>query len=152
AKVLRYALGVIDVIERAAALAVRAVTVELRQTPLVPQLHRQADDGKAALLQDRGNGRAVHAAAHRDGRHRALIWIRVHVISIASNQAIAGFLYVGESWRSRSITGGIVSRAKSISSSVVWCPRLRRSVARASSGARPGAISTWHGPRAPARL
>ena len=74
AEVLGHALGVINVVERAAALAVRAVAVELRQAALVPQLHRQADDGKAALLQDRGNGRAVHAAAHRDGCHRALIW------------------------------------------------------------------------------
>ena len=65
-QVLRHALRVVHVIERAAALSVRAITVELRQAALVPELHRQADHRKPALDKHRRDSRAVNAAAHGD--------------------------------------------------------------------------------------
>ena len=80
AQVLRHALRIVHIIERAAALAARAVAVELRQAALVPELHRQANDGKAALDQDRRDGGAVHAAAHGDCGHGTRIGIRFHTI------------------------------------------------------------------------
>ena len=69
-QVLRHALGIVNIVERAAALSVGAVTVEFRQAALVPKLHRQTDNWKSALDQDRRDGRAVHAAAHGDGSQR----------------------------------------------------------------------------------
>src|SRR6267378_3212731 len=74
-QVLRHALRVVHVIDRAAALSVRAITVELRQAALVPELHRQADHRKPALDKHRRDSRAVHAAAHGDGSQRSLILI-----------------------------------------------------------------------------
>ena len=40
---------------------------QLRQPPLVPELHGQADHGLALAHQQRGHGGAVDAAAHGDG-------------------------------------------------------------------------------------
>jgi len=60
--VLRHTLGVIDIVNRAAALAVRASMVQLRQAALVPQLHGQADHRKSALLQ---TGRNLPNCPHR---------------------------------------------------------------------------------------
>jgi hypothetical protein len=65
-QVLCDALCIVHIIERAAALSVRAVTVEFRQAALIPQLHRQADNRKPALDENRRYGRTVHAAAHGD--------------------------------------------------------------------------------------
>jgi len=86
AQVLRDALGVVYIIQRTAAMAVRSAAVELRQAALVPELHRQPDDGRAALLQNRGNRGAVHPAAHRDGGHRWLCLSRIHPNSIPLNE------------------------------------------------------------------
>ena len=47
---LRDALGVINVIERAAAVLGRAVSLKLGQAALIPELHRQADYRAALLL------------------------------------------------------------------------------------------------------
>jgi len=64
--VLRDALGIVHILERAAALPVRAVEIKLWQTTLIPQLHRQADDRKPSLHENRRYSRAIHPAAHGD--------------------------------------------------------------------------------------
>ena len=53
AQVLRHALGVVHVVQRAAALAVRAAAVEFRQPALVPELHGQPDDGEPRSSESR---------------------------------------------------------------------------------------------------
>jgi hypothetical protein len=71
-EMLRDALGVIDIIKRAAAVLHRAISLELRQAALIPELHGQADDGTALLLQDGRNGRRVNAAGHGDSDQAGL--------------------------------------------------------------------------------
>jgi hypothetical protein len=53
-QMLRDAPGVINVIERAAAVLGRSVSLKFGQAALIPQLHRQADDWAPLLPQ---NGR-----------------------------------------------------------------------------------------------
>jgi hypothetical protein len=66
-QVLRYGLGVINVIERTAAVLRGAVALKLGEAALVPELHGEADDGAALLLQEGGNGGRVDTAGHGDG-------------------------------------------------------------------------------------
>jgi len=70
--VLRYGLGVIDVIERAAAVLRGAVALKFGEAALVPELHGEADDCAALLLQESGNGGRVDTARHGDGDEAAL--------------------------------------------------------------------------------
>ena len=63
AEFLGHIAGVVDIVEIAAAPA-RGVLGELRETLLIPELHRHADDAVSlAAQQSRGRG-AVHAPAH----------------------------------------------------------------------------------------
>ena len=71
-QVPRDALGVIDVVQGAAAMLRRPVALQFGQTPLVPELHGKADDGAALLLQERGHGGGVHTAGHGNGDKAAL--------------------------------------------------------------------------------
>ena len=64
---LRDALGVVHIIERAAAVLRRAVALQFGQAALIPQLHRQPDDGTALPLQHRRDGGGIHAARHGNG-------------------------------------------------------------------------------------
>ena len=66
AEMFGYAASVVDIVVRAAAMLSGAVIFELGQAALVPELHRQANDGLGAVVEDGGNGGAVHAAAHGD--------------------------------------------------------------------------------------
>ena len=61
-----YAAGVVNVVVGAAAMLGGAVILELREAALVPELHGEADDGLGAIVEDGGDGGAVHAAAHGD--------------------------------------------------------------------------------------
>src|SRR5207249_3880011 len=54
-QMLRDTLGVVDVVKRTAAVLRRAVAQQLGETALVPELHRQADDGLAPAAQHGGN-------------------------------------------------------------------------------------------------
>jgi len=58
------ALGVVDVVKRTAAMLSRAVSLEFRQSALIPELHREADDRSALLLKDGSHGRGIYAAGH----------------------------------------------------------------------------------------
>jgi hypothetical protein len=71
-QVLRYGLGVIHVIKRAAAVLRGAVGLKFGEAALVPELHRKADDGAALLLQESGNSGRVDTAGHGDGDEAAL--------------------------------------------------------------------------------
>src|SRR5216684_3947103 len=63
--------------------------------------------------------------------------------------AMASLRKVGESSRSWATAAGTTLKAKSMSAEVVWRPRLKRRLARASSGGRPIAVRTWDGSTAP---
>src|SRR5229473_3791362 len=63
--------------------------------------------------------------------------------------AMASLRKVGESSRSWATAAGTTFRAKSMSAGVVWRPRLKRRLARASSGGRPMAVRTCDGSTAP---
>src|SRR6266849_5088000 len=69
---LRYGLGVIDVIERATAVLRGAVALKFGEAALVPKLHGEADDGVALLLQKSGNGGRVNTSGHGYGDEAAL--------------------------------------------------------------------------------
>ena len=71
-QVLRHGLGVVDIVERAATVLRGAIALELREAALIPQLHGEADDGAALLLQEGGNGGRVDASRHSDGDESAL--------------------------------------------------------------------------------
>jgi len=70
-QVLRDALGVVYIVERAAAVLcgtlIREGALKFGQTALVPQLHGQADDWAVLLLEHGRDGRRIHAAGHGDG-------------------------------------------------------------------------------------
>ena len=70
-QVLRYRLGVIDVIERAAAVPCGAGALKFGEATLIPELHGEAHDSAALLLQERGNSGRVDAAGHGDGHEAA---------------------------------------------------------------------------------
>src|SRR5216684_6016617 len=63
--------------------------------------------------------------------------------------AMASLRQVGESSRSWATAAGTTFKAKSMSAEVVWRPRLKRRLARASSGGKPMAVSTCEGSTAP---
>jgi hypothetical protein len=65
-QMLRYALGIVDVIEGAAAVLLGAIALQFRQTALVPELHGEANDRVALFLENGGDGGRVHAAGHGD--------------------------------------------------------------------------------------
>ena len=71
-QVLRDALGVVDIVERAAAVLLGTVALEFGEAALVPELHREADDGVALLLKDGGDGGGIDAAGHGDRDQAAL--------------------------------------------------------------------------------
>jgi hypothetical protein len=50
--------------KRAAAVLGAAIALKFREATLVPELHGQANDGAAFLLQNRGDRRGVHPAGH----------------------------------------------------------------------------------------
>src|SRR5215467_3311387 len=61
-------LGVVDVIERAAAvLSTGLVTLKFREPALIPELHGQTDDRTALLPQYGCDGRRVDSARHGNG-------------------------------------------------------------------------------------
>ena len=49
-----------------------AVALKFGQAALIPELHSEADDGAALLLQDCGDGGRIHAAGHGDGDEAGL--------------------------------------------------------------------------------
>jgi hypothetical protein len=63
-QVLCHGLGVVDVIERTAAVLRGAVALEFGEPALVPELHSEADHGAALLLQESGNGGRVDSSGH----------------------------------------------------------------------------------------
>jgi hypothetical protein len=65
-QMLSDALGVINIIERTAAMLGGAVTLQFREAALIPELHGQADNGAALLLQKSGDRGTVYTAAHGD--------------------------------------------------------------------------------------
>ncbi len=69
---LRDALGVIDIVERAAAMLRGHVALKFGQAALIPELHREADNRTALLLQNGGDGGRVHAAGHGHGDEAGL--------------------------------------------------------------------------------
>src|SRR6266436_2860344 len=69
---LRYGLGVIDVIERATAVLRVAVALKFGEAALVPELHGEADDGAALLLEKGCNRGRVDSAGHGYGDEAAL--------------------------------------------------------------------------------
>ncbi len=72
-QVLRHALRVINIIQRAATVLRRAFALQFRQPPLIPQLHRQTND-RVPLLQKHGrHGRRIHAAGHSYS-HKPELW------------------------------------------------------------------------------
>jgi len=71
-QVLRDALGVVDIVEGAAAMLGGAVTLKFRETALIPKLHREADDWTRLFLQYGSDGRRVDAAGHGDGDEAGL--------------------------------------------------------------------------------
>src|SRR5258708_36939156 len=69
-QVLGDALGVVDVVERAAAMLRGAVTLEFGEAALIPKLHGQADDGVILLEEYRGYSGRVDTTGHGH-RHEA---------------------------------------------------------------------------------
>jgi hypothetical protein len=67
AQVFRHAPRVVHVVERAAARRQRlAVLAQRKPPPLIPQLHREADQLVPGLPQHRRRRRTIDAAAHRN--------------------------------------------------------------------------------------
>jgi hypothetical protein len=67
-------LRIVNVVNAAAAMAAVAGSTEGRQAALIPELHREANDGIAAVVQNGGHSRAIHSAAHSDcGQSRVVI-------------------------------------------------------------------------------
>src|SRR5579859_1106384 len=96
-EVLGYALGVVDVIERAAAMLLGAIALQFGQAALIPELHREADDGMALFLENSSDGGRVHTTGHGDGdeavlsffasRKRVELCHRIHAGSIVTGNA-----------------------------------------------------------------
>jgi hypothetical protein len=55
-QVLGDALGIVDVVERAAAVLLGAVALQFWEAALIPELHGEADDGAALFLENGGDG------------------------------------------------------------------------------------------------
>jgi len=71
-QMLRHGFGVVHVVERAAAMLRGAIALKFGEAALVPELHGEADDGVALLLQEGGDGGRVDTAGHGDGNEAAL--------------------------------------------------------------------------------
>jgi hypothetical protein len=71
-QVLCDSFGVVDVIERTAAMLRGAVALKFREAALIPELHGEPDDGMALLLQKRGDGGGIDATRHAHGNEAAL--------------------------------------------------------------------------------
>jgi hypothetical protein len=73
---LRDALGVVDIVERAAAMLRRALigegTLQFGQAALIPELHGKPDDGASVLPQNGGDGGRIHSARHGNGDESGL--------------------------------------------------------------------------------
>jgi len=65
-QVLRDGFGVVDIVEGTATVLRGAVALKFGETALVPQLHREAYDGAALLLQKRRNSGRVDTTRHGD--------------------------------------------------------------------------------------
>ena len=65
-QMLGHALGVVHVVERAAAMLSGAVGLQFGKPALIPQLHGEADHGPLLLEQYGRNGGGIHAAGHGD--------------------------------------------------------------------------------------
>src|SRR5713226_1200313 len=107
---LRYGLGIVNVIKGAAAVLRGAVALKFGEAALIPELHGEADDGAALLLEKRCNGGRVDTARHSDSNQTALGF-----------RALGQLVELGERHHVQSI----------VSSNVSIC--LRRSVRGAAS-------------------
>jgi len=66
-QVLRYTLGVVNIIERTTAVPRGAVTLEFGEAALVPELHGEPDDGAPMLKNKRGDSGGIDTTGHGDG-------------------------------------------------------------------------------------
>ncbi len=66
-QMLGHAPRIVDIIYRTAAMLSRTVALQLRQSTLIPKLHREADDRIPTIAKHCSNRRAIHTAAHRHG-------------------------------------------------------------------------------------
>ena len=64
------AAGVVDIVDRAAAVLGWCAGFFLWEAALVPELHCETDHGLAAVVEDCGDGGAIDAAAHCYGYRR----------------------------------------------------------------------------------
>ena len=115
------AARIVHIVMRAAAMLRRSIVLELRQATLIPQLHREADDGLRAVVQNRGDRGAIHAAAHGyghgvgcgDGRSAGrcleLCERRQSLVPCLHQEMPALFVFNGESARRRSTACGIIA-------------------------------------------
>ena len=55
-QMLRHSFCVVDIVERTAAVLRRAIALQFGKAALVPELHRQSNDGAALFLEQRWNG------------------------------------------------------------------------------------------------
>jgi len=69
---LRYRLGVVNVVKGTAAVLCGTVALEFREAALIPELHCEADDGAALLLQESGDSGGVDATGHSYSDEAAL--------------------------------------------------------------------------------
>ena len=132
-QVLRHALGVVHVVERAAAMLRGAVALQFGQAALIPELHGEADDGPCCWSNTGRHGGRIDTAGHGYGDEAGLslrgrrqgieMCLRGHAYTYFTGKAsvMRGdfFLYGGESWRSCATAAGTISRAASISAAVV---------------------------------
>jgi len=65
-------LGVVNVIERAAAVLRWAMALQFGEAALVPELHGEADHSASLLLQERSDGRRIDTSRHSDSDEAAL--------------------------------------------------------------------------------
>ena len=74
-QMLSDALGVVDVVERAATMLRGAVALQFGEAALIPKLHGEADDGMALLEEHGRDGGGIDAAGHGYGDEAGL-WSR----------------------------------------------------------------------------
>jgi hypothetical protein len=60
------ALGIINIIERTTAMLGGTLVLQFREAALIPELHSQADNGAALLLQESRDRGTIYTAAHGD--------------------------------------------------------------------------------------
>jgi hypothetical protein len=71
-QVLRDPFGIVNVVERAATVLRWPIALKFRQAALIPQLHRETNDGAALSEQDSGDGGRIHAPGHGHGDQTGL--------------------------------------------------------------------------------